>query len=56
METANVVLTFEDREGRKWVAGAVMLPPQMADSETECPLTEMPVRALVLKGFTVVTQ
>jgi hypothetical protein len=49
----NVVLTFEDQDGREWIAAAVMTPLERF-GET-CDVADMPDRAFVLKGFKVVT-
>jgi hypothetical protein len=49
----NVVLTFEDQDGREWIAAAVMTPLERC-GET-CDVADMPDRAFVLKGFKVVT-
>jgi hypothetical protein len=51
---SNAILTFQDQDGRKWLAGAVMTPLQLLDGAEECPVAEMPDRVFVLTGFTVV--
>ncbi len=53
-EAVNVVLTFADRDGNKWLAGAVMTPLQISGGVERCAVEEMPDRLFVLKGFKVV--
>ncbi len=53
--TVNVVLTFEDQDGREWLAAATMTPLQLSGRDDVCPVEEMPDRVFLLKGFRVVT-
>ncbi len=53
-DAVNVVLTFEDQDGREWLAAAAMTPLRLSGSGEECAVRQMPDCVFRLKGFSVV--
>lgn len=53
--SVNVVLAFEDQDGREWLAAAIMSPLRLSGADEHCDVDDMPDRIFRLKTFKVVT-
>lgn len=54
-DEVNVVLTFAEPDGKRWLAAAILGPLVVEGDDTQVmPVADMPDRALRLASFTVV--
>lgn len=53
-EAVNAVLTFQEPDGTRWLAGALLGPLVREGDSRALPVSQMPDRVLVLVSFHVV--